>query len=119
MLHLKVLQEEIELVERLLAELRLQLELIVEVALDNREQLEEEARHAIQNVDVGDGVQRLDPLNEYNLTLFVDACLQFLANGVDQLIQVKLEALVERTIDNILELVVYFLRVLFDVGGGN
>ena len=95
LLHLKVLKEEIELVEGFLAELRLQLKLIVEVALNNRKQLEEEARHAVQNVDVGDGVQRLDPLNEYNLTLFVDACLQFLANGVDQLIQVKLEALVE------------------------
>lgn len=65
------------------------------MALDDREQLEEEARDAVQNVDVGDGVQRLDPFNENDLALFVDACFQFLANGVDQLIQVKLEALVE------------------------
>ena len=115
LLHLEVLQEEIELIERFLAQLRLQLELIVEVALDDCEQLEQEARHAVQNVDVGNGVQRLNPLDEHYLALFVDACLQFLANGVDQLVQVELEALVKRAVDNVLELIVHLLGVFLHI----
>lgn len=69
------------------------------MSFNNCEQLEQEARDTIKNVNVSDGMKRLNPLDEYYLAFFVYTCLQFLANGVYELIQVKFETLIKGPIN--------------------
>ena len=72
------------------------------MALDNGEQLDEEAWHAVQDIHICDGMQCFNPFDQHDLTFLVDARLQFLAYCVNQLVQVELQSLVERPVDYIL-----------------
>ena len=60
-------------------------------------------------------MQCFDPLDQHHLAVLVLRGPELFTNGFNQLIQIKHQTFVQRAVDDVLEQVVNFFGIIFDI----
>lgn len=80
-------------------------------------QLFKESGHTLQNVDVRNGMEGFDPLDQHHLAVLVFGRAKLVTDSIDQLVKIEHQALVERSIDNVFHEIIDLFGVFLDVIG--
>ena len=95
--------------------LRFNLLLVIILILHYDKKLFQKSGNTLQDIDIRNWVKSLNPFYENHLAILIFARSQFVADCVDELIKVKHETLIQRSVNRILENVIHLFGVVLHI----